>query len=72
MAGSYWLISRQGIRVYRSRPPGVQACEYKYNRLSFLVCHKGRRFAEESDSRNRDRPLCSQAKAVNKEFILTN
>ena len=34
--------------------------------------HKGRRFAEESDSRNRDRPLCSQAKAVKKEFILTN
>ena len=33
MAGSYWLISRQGIRVYRSRPPGVQAYEYKYNRL---------------------------------------
>ena len=32
-AGSYWLISRQGIRVYRSRPPGVQAYEYKYNRL---------------------------------------
>ena len=34
--------------------------------------HKGRRFAEESDLRNRDRPLCSQAKAVKKEFILTN
>ena len=34
--------------------------------------HKGRRFAEESDLRNRDRPLCSQAKAVKKEFVLTD
>ena len=34
--------------------------------------HKGRRFAEESDLRNGDRPLCSQAKAVKKEFVLTD
>lgn len=73
MAESYWLISSQDIRLYRSRPPGVQAREYKYNRLSFLDrCHKGRLFAEESDSRNRDRPPCSRAKAVKKEFILNN
>ena len=34
--------------------------------------HKGRLFAEESDSRNRDKPPCSRAKAVKKEFISTN
>ena len=37
MAGSYWLISWQGICVYRSRSPGVQTSEYKYNPLPFLV-----------------------------------